>query len=344
VSDQEIQDRKELFDISVRDEAALRACLPVVSEIADAVIWEYFDGLLQVPEVTRIITDGEVLMRLRATMRSYLLSMFSGDYERSYVDSRLKIGRIHARIGLLPKVYISALHGLEEIVSGRLRDAGATPQALRSLRKMFMFDLQFFFDTYVQSLVGQVDAAREELEGYTQTLEQIVAERTEEVTRLAQIDQLTGLPNRKAFHEALQHDLRRAHAVSRPVALAFIDLDGFKGVNDSLGHVAGDKILQRFGEKLRSNLRAGEQAFRYGGDEFCVIMNDTDGVGADQACSRIADTLPSCCATVGMSWGIAVQSPGTILDPEHMVRLADQAMYQRKAAKPTRPHALARSA
>src|SRR5207248_6155996 len=96
------------------------------------------------------------------------------------------------------------------------------------------------------------------------------------VRHFAYHDELTGLPNRALLLDRLSQALVRAKRHNKQLALLLLDLDGFKDVNDTLGHVAGDKLLQRVSERLLSCIRGSDTACRYGGDEFVVLLPEVD--------------------------------------------------------------------
>ena len=114
-----------------------------------------------------------------------------------------------------------------------------------------------------------------------------------QLKHLASHDMLTALPNRRAFEEAVGAAIRRAKANGGRLALLFVDLDGFKGVNDTYGHAAGDALLRTLGQRIRRCLRSGDAVARVGGDEFNVLLDD---VGSEKDAARVARTL---LATIG---------------------------------------------
>jgi diguanylate cyclase (GGDEF)-like protein len=152
------------------------------------------------------------------------------------------------------------------------------------------------------------------------------------LTRQARTDALTGLANRAAFTETVQQAL---HAATGPVALLFVDLDGFKAVNDRLGHQAGDDLLRRVADRLGT---LGGVCGRIGGDEFAILLT---GVGED-AVDRIAGVVVAALsepipvagsvAQVGASVGVAVAGPGDTIDADQLLHRGDVAMYEAKAA------------
>ena len=150
-------------------------------------------------------------------------------------------------------------------------------------------------------------------------------------------DALTRLPNRKLFHDRVSHALARADRRPGLLAVLFIDLDGFKDVNDSLGHSAGDQLLIKVAERIRSCVRSADTPARLGGDEFAVLVEDLTGPDdAAAVAERLLDALSTPFViggrdtSVGASIGIALNTRND--DTESLMRSADVAMYSVKAS------------
>lgn len=164
-------------------------------------------------------------------------------------------------------------------------------------------------------------------------------EAEERIEWLAYHDSLTGLPNRAALSDALEASLRQAADAGRGVALLYCDLDGFKQVNDSLGHEGGDLVLQAIAHRLRAACRAGELVARPGGDEFLILLRDLDPANAGEtartAAARIASALSEPVGVSGRTVALAV-SVGAAVYPDdaqgapEMLKQADAAMYVAK--------------
>jgi diguanylate cyclase len=154
-----------------------------------------------------------------------------------------------------------------------------------------------------------------------------------ETRRQATTDELTDLPNRRAFHRELTAAIERAAARSDTLAVMVIDLDHFKELNDTLGHHAGDLLLEQIGPRLRSALRSHDVLARLGGDEFAVVLAGAEA--AEAAGPRIAAALEERFSIDGIELQIA-GSIGVALYPEHgtdaeaLLQRADVAMYQAK--------------
>src|SRR3954453_1580076 len=152
-------------------------------------------------------------------------------------------------------------------------------------------------------------------------------------------DPLTGLPNRLLFQDRLWHALERGRREDTPTCVLIADLDGFKAINDELGHPMGDLVLVTFAERLRSVLRASDTAARLGGDEFSIVCENTEPADADVLAERLRASitqplsLGGTTVSVGLSVGIGSVAGGD--DPadvyEGVVREADDAMYADKS-------------
>jgi diguanylate cyclase (GGDEF)-like protein len=176
-------------------------------------------------------------------------------------------------------------------------------------------------------------------------LERQVAERTAELSasqtqleRFAYFDTLTALPNRRAFNDSLQRLVSDADRHRRPFSLLLVDLDGFKQVNDSLGHQAGDEVLSIAASRLRAEMREGDFVARLGGDEFAALL-DTPGdeTGTSLVCDRIVTGMAKP-MRIGATQVTIGASVGAALFPMHggtqdeLYRRADLALYKAKRA------------
>ncbi|GGM44124.1 hypothetical protein GCM10007977_052150 [Dactylosporangium sucinum] len=185
----------------------------------------------------------------------------------------------------------------------------------------------------------QVDEAtaalREDIERRQET-EARLREREHELQRLAFHDPLTGLANRVLFYERVQHALLTHARERRTFAVLFVDLDGFKQVNDGLGHAAGDAVLREVAIRLRNCVRASDTVARFGGDEFAIMAEQlADPTDVQVTANRIVKALEQPFhvgeppALISASVGVALSGAG---DADAILKDADEAMYLAKTA------------
>lgn len=157
-----------------------------------------------------------------------------------------------------------------------------------------------------------------------------------QLRRVAMTDELTELLNRRAFLAAVDTELARASRSGAPLAVALIDLDHFKSVNDRFGHHGGDSVLRRFAEIARETMRTSDVIGRLGGEEFAVLMPDTDPVEAGIAAERLRTAIArrniilETGALVPVTVSIGVAHPTAGEDRDRLIIRADEALYEAK--------------
>lgn len=195
----------------------------------------------------------------------------------------------------------------------------------------------------VDAVAAGVNSLGEELEASYREIERRVADRTAELavataelSRRALHDALTGLLNRAAFWDRLEHRMDQADRRAAGFAVLFLDLDDFKSVNDTFGHAAGDQLLVDVARRITGELRAGDTAARVGGDEFLVLLDDvTTGHAALAVARRVNERLRAPYMfgehqyVAASSIGVAASSGG-FGSADAMVAGADSAMYEAK--------------
>jgi len=191
----------------------------------------------------------------------------------------------------------------------------------------------------VQDLAAAFNGMLAQLQQRDERLNVELAQRRHAELRLndlAYMDAVTGLNNRHHFMERIEHSLARAQHGGTGGALLYLDLDGFKQVNDSLGHDQGDELLRQVGQRLRHSLRSGDVICRLGGDEFAVILEQAGSLAQiEHLAAKLLDelafpyTLGQHVGHVSASMGICL-FPGPASGREALLRCADAAMYQAK--------------
>lgn len=199
------------------------------------------------------------------------------------------------------------------------------------------------------TLVGEIGKLREGHQALTRKLDtaskylQIIGTEgqhlNEELTRahiLSLTDELTDLPNRRAFLRRLEDEVARVQRYGYPLSLALIDMDSFKSINDKYGHGAGDEVLRNFSANILSIFRHHDMVARYGGEEFAVLLPNTDRNGAQRALEKVRKRTSESSYQFGgktmamptFSAGISLYRPGET--PGSLIERADKALYQAK--------------
>jgi diguanylate cyclase (GGDEF)-like protein len=169
--------------------------------------------------------------------------------------------------------------------------------------------------------------------------DQLLIDLNSKLLQLAHTDDATGLYNKRRLFEQLDAEIARAKRYGEILSCLMLDLDHFKLVNDTYGHQAGDEVLRQFGTLLKRRLRVTDFVARYGGEEFTILLPRTDGAGARRVAENLLAAIKTNefvavgrCIPLTVSIGIACCTKFDQLDSQRIIMLADNALYQAKAA------------
>ena len=309
-------------------------------------------GLMTCAAVVHLNRDftSRVLNELTLAEQGEIIGLLLRDFEENAadwlweVDAQLRLHRISERLAGLLDADQATLQGssleqwaregaefviAEEHDAARLLAALASRTAFRDLQVLVVFGTQRrWFSLTGKPMLDGAGAFK----GYRGVGSDVTAARRsdERITYLARYDSLTGLPNRTLFNESL----RQACEEGAPFALLYLDLDGFKAINDTLGHALGDALLVAVAGRLRGCLREGDLVARLGGDEFVVLhLGEPDAAAAlaQRLIGQVAQpyALGDTPASVGLSIGIAMACDAGRA-PEDLLKAADLALYHSK--------------
>ncbi len=258
---------------------------------------------------------------------------------RAASDAGASIGRLPTAAILLMAVGVisglGAVYILQALVLRPLRDLAEGAAAIGAGRLDHQIRARTFDEVGQVALFNEMTARLRE---HHVALEDRIAERTRELIYLANHDALTGLVNRAGFGQSLADALKVANRRGEALAVLLLDLDGFKSVNDTLGHEQGDHLLHEVAQRLRAHCREVDVVARLGGDEFCILLNAVGGIhGAAEVAERCLTALLAPVELLGRSVtprasiGIAMY-PDDARDAVGLLRAADTAMYAAKQA------------
>ncbi|MBS0346669.1 MAG: GGDEF domain-containing protein [Proteobacteria bacterium] len=338
ITEFEIEHRKNLLNFGPHDVQRLVACKPLIEAQLDDLVACFYRTQTSEPEIALLIGDADTLTRLRSAQRRYILDLFSGNYGLEYVNNRLRIGMVHKRIGVEPKLYLAGVHTLLSLLTSTLSDTRAGIGELRltqeSLQKLIHFDVTLVFETYIRSLVTEIEIAKNKSEQYARSMEEKVRERTLQLEELSKTDPLTGLQNKRHLNETLGRVLSGAQRRREAVTVIYMDVNDFKSINDNFGHQRGDEILCSVAEAMKQVSREEDVCFRCGGDEFCVILpNSTEDSIRDTYLPRLRHAVSSSNdKPVSLSIGLAQAGPHDYCNADALLHRADEGMYREKRA------------
>lgn len=276
------------------------------------------EQIVVVDDRGRIVTANRTWHNfLRASGRHDLASNFKG---AEYLDGAALIPRPTDQTETW-----ELLSGIRDVLAGRVSSLDMRYQCNNGQGERW-------FRVRATPLSGKAGGAVISHENITQHKAALV-----HIQQLAHFDALTGLPNRAMLADRAAQDIHRAQRRDEPLGLIFIDLDRFKVINDSLGHKVGDGVLQQVAARLSSAVRAEDTVSRLGGDEFILVLPNTDADGAAHVAQGLLEVLSAPChvdqheLVVSASMGIAMY-PADGRTYDDLSRNADVAMYRAKRA------------
>jgi len=274
-----------------------------------------------IKEAISLLNDSSVDL----VLSEYFLSDGSGlDILKSLSDSKLEI----------PVVIITG-QGNQTIAS-EVVDAGAydyLPKNRISKKSLYRSITNTVEKFGLEKKIKLAQGKLTEMSSLEKEMKQAQIQMAEMSTR----DELTGLYNRRYFIESLEREVARAKRYKRNLGFCMTDLDKFKDINDTYGHLAGDMVLSTIGRMFEAHFRRGDLICRYGGEEFAVILPDTSLKSAMNICERLRKKVSShrfkynsSDFSISISTGIALYNNLVHRSPVELVSAADQALYQAK--------------
>jgi diguanylate cyclase (GGDEF)-like protein len=200
-----------------------------------------------------------------------------------------------------------------------------------------VFDIEFKDENEYAQLLQRAKLDLEKLS--TELINNLLDQRIEINLLRKQVgrDSMTNLNNHQRFRELLQHELARSARYNYPLSLIFADIDDFKLINDTYGHLAGDRAIKIIAGCLKKELRQADHLARYGGEEFAVILPEAEEVNARMVAERLRETINSLSIAHGddfiqitMSFGIVTLKPSENISLDESIRRADTALYKAK--------------
>ncbi|MGB5079939.1 MAG: diguanylate cyclase [Burkholderiales bacterium] len=303
----------------------------VIAPQVESIIEAFHDGLAADDEYRRIIDRGVDLVRLKRLQKHHLLTLGIGLNEAAYFEERLRVGLAHARVGVPLGLYASAYGMVQRLILDRvppeIRAMPADYHALVTfLVKITALDMSLASDTYHLAKV----------EGMESSL-QALRHADRELRRRVQTDALTGAASHSQAIATLKQALYVARRSDTPLCVAMVDLDFFKKVNDTHGHLVGDQVLHDVTARMHASVRDFDTVGRYGGEEFILILENASLATARGIAERVRRNVEASPinvedAKIRLTLSLGLASAHKTDDVESLLRRADAALYAAKAA------------
>ncbi|QHJ10171.1 Diguanylate cyclase DosC [Paraglaciecola mesophila] len=305
--------------------------LASMNDIIDEVYREY----PQMVGVNLHTDEYNLSTDLRDLLRQYIEGLFvTARYDHAYITERVELIVQYKNIGVPPLDFIQIINTLSGLLSSLAQQRCALGSAQATfchfIRQLLQFDIELCVDTNLTHLYAEVDMLRQQNESLSRDIEARIAKRTKDLMDQVRLDPLTKIYNISAMQEMLDKELALAKRRKTKVSLVYFDVDHFKKINDTEGHIKGDEVLKEIGQTLRQCVRQTDIACRYGGDEFCLVLLECNAQEAQRVCEKLIDTFRGRYPTYSFSMGIAETGASEFVSVKQLIHLADQKMYLAK--------------
>jgi diguanylate cyclase (GGDEF)-like protein len=303
----------------------------VIRPNVDAIVDRFYDSLAGMDEFSNFISTNSDAARLKSTQKRYLLGLGVGFDTTRYFEERLRIGSVHQRIGVPQSLYQCSYQSLQYLliqnIPRQLRsDDSSFEKMIQFILKIAALDMSLAVESYCAARTVALEKSLKNVRGESERLH-----------HLAVTDWLTELHNHSFSRQFLAEALIRAKVDGSPLCVIMADLDHFKAINDSHGHLVGDHVLRIAAARMMSGARDGDEIARYGGEEFLFILPDTDTNGGRDVAERVrlhinGDAIQSGNEQIRVSLSLGVAETCEFDTVDTLIARADAALYEAKRA------------
>jgi diguanylate cyclase (GGDEF)-like protein len=299
----------------------------LVREVVERVVDRFYAQLMRHAQAAELLSSFD-LQHLKERQVAYFAEFGVNCREAEYFESRARVGIAHARVGVPLSLYLSAFGLLQALVLDAIGERVGDQSERLALGSLVMrlttLDIALATEVYHRVQIQDLDRSVRHLE-HQQT----------QLRKQLEQDSLTGVSSRTSLLHEMQDALGRAAKTGQPLCLIMADLDHFKAVNDSHGHLVGDQVLKEVAARIKAALREFDVVGRFGGEEFVILLENTSHHTAHQIAERIRQRIASEPIRVAgqslqltISQGLAVRRDGD--DAHALLQRADATMYQAK--------------
>lgn len=301
----------------------------IIQPNAEQIVAEFYDELIRFPEIMRFLKAHAELDNLKVTQLMYIKSYGLQFDSAEYFEQRLQVGQVHEQIKLPISYYQMAFRILDEILFNYIvrlvvPENKVLLEMIKLVSRLSSLDMSLAIETYHNSKVLDMYSSIKALRDERQSLSSLIDH-----------DELTKVASRSRIFDVLNSMIEKADEYNEKFCVAMVDLDHFKSVNDSFGHLVGDQILIDVAARMKATLREHDLLGRYGGEEFVLILSHTSIHKAEKIlrriCKRIAEEpFQVDDKTIKMTVSIGVTGFRKTDRAEDILGRADHALYKAK--------------
>ena len=303
----------------------------VIRPNVDTIVEQFYDSVAAIEEFGNLVSARPDAAKLKDTQRRYLLGLGIGFDTFRYFEERLRIGHIHQRVGVPQSLYQCSYQALQYLLiqnipqQPRLHDS-SFEEIIHFILKISALDMSLAVESYCAARTINLEKSLKNVRGESARLH-----------HLAVTDWLTELHNHSFSRQFLAEALIRAKAEGSPLCVIMADLDHFKAINDSHGHLVGDHVLRIAAARMTSGARDGDEIARYGGEEFLFVLPDTDIKAGRDVAERVrlrikSDAIQSGNEQIRVSLSLGVAETRESDTVDTLIARADTALYEAKRA------------
>jgi len=320
--------RLKMLDLADDDKAiALTLFEQVIKDNITDIVDEFYEKLLEDPTTCEFIGDTKLLNRLKKKQSKYLLSLGINFNTEAYFESRLRAGLAHSWVGLPLVTYQCGYYIQQKIIIHYIKtkvDEHKVEALISFLLKIIALDMSLAIESY-HGL---------QIQGLSQSLDKM-QDQHRQLQQKASTDSLTGVLTRGQILENLELCIKQAKEKSQQLSIIMVDIDYFKKINDKYGHQTGDQVLKQMTNRFRSAIRSIDNIGRIGGEEFLIILPNSDLDTAINIAERIrahVSTTPikneNYLLNVSVSEGVTefIENDSA----KKLIARADKALYEAK--------------
>ena len=303
----------------------------VIRPNAKSILQDFYTSLLAIDGFSDKVAEYSSSSRIIDTQRRYLLSLGVNFASEEYFRDRLAIGSVHHRLGIPQSQYLSACQRLQTLLIQHIpqemwRDRAVGEAMIQFILKITALDMSLIIESYCESRTF----------GLERTLIDERGER-ERLHHLAVTDWLTDLHNHSYSRHILADVLQQSKRKGWPMSVIMADLDHFKRINDSYGHLVGDEVLRIAAARMVSAARSNDEIGRYGGEEFLFILTNTDISEGKEVAERVrarvsSDAISARHAELQLTVSLGIAQAHDDDDVDSLIDRADAALYSAKLA------------